>query len=185
MMKKTTLFILMAMIGGVTLFGQQYFTRSGHITFLSEALEETIEAHNYQATSILDTETGEIVFSMLIKGFEFEKALMQEHFNEKYLQSDKFPKATFDGKITNPDEVDFSKDGVYEVIVNGKLTIHGVTNSIETKGTLEVKDGKIYGKATFPVTIADFKIKIPDMVRNNIAKAVDVNVDVVYEPLKK
>jgi YceI-like domain len=184
-MKKTTLFILMALLTTVTIFGQQYFTRSGHITFLSEAIEETIVAHNYQATSVLDIETGEIVFSMLIKGFEFEKALMQEHFNEKYLESDKFPKATFDGRITNLGEVDFSKDGVYEVFINGKLTIHGEVKEIETKGTLEVKDGKIMGKSSFPATIDDFKIKIPDMVRNNIAKIVEIKVDVVYEPLKK
>ena len=172
------------LMASVNAFSQKYFTRNGHIWFYSEAPLENIEAHNYQATSILDIGKGDMAFSVLIKGFEFEKALMQEHFNEKYMHSDKHPKSTFEGRILNLDKIDLTKPGVHKVRVGGKLTIHGVTKDVETDGTLEVKDGKIHGKAKFQVAVADYDITIPAVVKDNIAKILDVNVDVVYEPYK-
>lgn len=180
--------ILIALVTGFTFqaMSQKYMARNGHIKFFSEAPMENIEANNYQATSILDINSGDMAFSVLIKGFEFEKALMQEHFNEKYLHSDKFPKSTFEGKIVNLSGVDFKKPGVYPVKVRGKLNIHGVTREVESDGTLEVKsDGKIIGKSKFPVAVADYDISIPTVVKDNIAKIVDVSVDIAYEPFKK
>ena len=183
---KRILFLALTLVAfSTSVFAQKYFTRSGHIWFYSEAPLENIEAHNYQASSVLDTETGEMVFSLLMKGFEFEKALMQEHFNEKYVHSDEYPKASFKGNVVNLDAIDLSKDGQYEVDVEGDLTIHGVTNPVKTKGTITVNDGKILGKAKFPVTVADYNIEIPAVVRDNIAKVVDVNVDMEYEPYEK
>ncbi|MCB0835106.1 MAG: YceI family protein [Bacteroidetes bacterium] len=166
-----------------SLHAQRQMTRTGHIWFISETPLETIEAHNNQVTSILDTEKGDIVFQALMKGFQFEKALMQEHFNEKYVESDKYPKATFKGSIINLDEIDFDKDGSYMAKAKGSLTVHGVVYEIEVNPVIKIEDGKILATAEFPVTVADYEIKIPSVVRDNIAKEVKVFVDVKYEAM--
>ncbi len=164
---------------------QKYIARNGYIGFFSATPMENIEAHNYQASSVLDMESGEMVYSVLIKGFEFEKALMQEHFNEKYLESDKYPKSTFKGKILNIDEQNLSKDGIYDVEVEGDLSIKDVTKRIKVMGTLERKGERIVAKTKFPVRVADYNIHIPAMVKDNIAEVVDVEVKVEYKPYKK
>ena len=186
-MKKTIIAILALLTVGLTTVNAQgkYFTRNGYIKFYSHAPMEDIEAHNRQVTSFLDTDNGELVFSVLMKSFQFEKALMQEHFNENYVESDKYPKATFKGKILNPESVDFKKDGVYTVKVEGDMTIHGVTNKVTTDGTITVKGGKVMANAKFPIAVADYKIEIPAVVRDNIAKEVEVTVDMTYEPYKQ
>jgi polyisoprenoid-binding protein YceI len=129
--------------------------------------------------SALDIQTGDFVFKVLMKSFVFEKALMQEHFNENYVESDKFPNATFQGKIANFSAVDFTKEGTYDVTVEGDLTIHGITKKISEKGTFTVKAGdKIHGNSKFMVKPADYDIKIPSTVMNNIAETIEVTVDV-------
>ncbi len=160
----------------------KFFTRTGHIWFFSSTPVEDIEAHSRQVSSILDVATGEIVYSLQMRSFEFEKALMEEHFNENYVESEKFPKATFKGKIKNFDEINLSETGTYEVVVAGDLTIHGVTNQIETDGTLKVNGEKIHGKSTFTLPVADYDIEIPKVVQDNIAKEIEINVDINYEP---
>lgn len=162
---------------------QKQFTKTGHIWFYSEAPLETIEAHNYQATSILNTGTGEMVFKLAMTAFQFKKALMQEHFNEKYVESDKFPESIFKGKIVNLDKVDFSKDGAYSVIVEGSLTIHNVTNPVKAQGTITVKGGKVFATSLFQVAVADYNINIPAAVKDNIAKTIDIHVDISYQPM--
>lgn len=184
-MKQLLILIAIVLMGTAQLFAQKYMTRSGHVWFHSEAPLETIEAHNYQVTSIIDIASGEVVFSMLIKGFQFEKALMQEHFNEKYLHSDKYPKATYEGRITNISDLTLDKPGTYTVEMEGNLTIHGETKAVKTTATLENKDGKLLGNAKFPVAVKDYKVEIPSMVARNIAEVVDVTVDVAYEPYNK
>ncbi len=184
-MKKTFITLSVLFLFAIQLSAQKYITRNGHIWFFSKAPLENIEAHNYQASSVMDLETGDMVYSVLIKGFEFEKALMQEHFNEKYMESDKYPKSTFKGKILNIEELDLSKDGIHEVEVEGDLSIKDATNHIKVKGTLEKKGDKIIAKSKFPVRLADYNIHIPAMVKDNIAEVVDVMVDVEYEPYKK
>lgn len=179
---KHTLFLTAFLFIAGQIFAQKFITRNGHISFYSEAPLENIEAHNYQASSIIDVATGEIVFTLLIKGFEFEKALMQEHFNEKYLESDQFPKSTFEGVITNIDEVSLTEEGEHRVNVKGKLTIHGVTKEVSSPAVIENKDGKLIAKAKFPVAVADYEVSIPSVVANNIAEVVDVTVDVTYDP---
>lgn len=164
---------------------QKFMSRDGHIWFHSSAPMEEIEAHNYQATAIIDAEKGDMAFSLLIKGFEFEKALMQEHFNEKYLESEKFPKSTFKGKLTNFDAIQFDQAGVYEAEVAGDLTIHGVTKPVTAKGTIEVKEGALAVKSKFQIAVADYEIKIPSVVRDNIAKIVDINIDITLEEYKR
>lgn len=161
---------------------QKYISKNGHIGFYSYTPIEEIEAHNRQAVSILDASTGDLQFSLLVKSFEFKIALMQEHFNENYMESDKWPKSTFKGKITNLDKIDFKKDGIYPAEVSGDLTIHGVTKSVSAIGTLEIKAGLITAKAKFTVAPKDYAIAIPALVEKQIAKSMDVNVDVSYTP---
>ena len=160
---------------------QKFITKTGHVRLYSEAPLEKIEAHNRQVNSALDAVTGDFVFSVLLKSFEFEKALMQEHFNENYVESDKYPKSTFVGKVTNIKDVNFAKDGSYEVSIDGKLTMHNVTNNIKEKGTFEIKQGKVIGKAKFNLTLSDYKISIPSAVGNNISKTVEITVDVTLD----
>ncbi len=164
-------------------FAQKYMTKNGHIRFFSSTPLENIEAHNRQVNSALDVSSGDFVFKVLIKSFEFEKALMQEHFNENYMESDKFPNASFNGKVTNISSITLTKDGTYNADVEGKLTIHGVTKDIKEKGTFTVKDGVILGFSKFNVKVADYEIKIPGAVVNNIAESIEVTVDVKLEKL--
>lgn len=162
---------------------QKLFTRAGEITFHSDAPMEKIEAVNNTVTSVLDTETNKLQFAALIKAFQFEKALMQEHFNENYLESTKFPKATFTGEITAGD-VNWEKDGVYEVTVSGELTMHGISQKVESPATLTIKNGKVSATSTFVVAVADYGIEIPKVVAEKIAKEVEIRVKTDFEPLK-
>ena len=167
-------------------FGSQaqsrYFTRTGNISFFSEEIIENIEAHNKQVSSFLDVTTGEIVFSVPMTAFQFRKSLMQEHFNENYVESHKYPKSTFKGTVQNIRAVNLQQDGVYNVKVNGQLTIHGVTKPIDAGGTLEVKGGRIGANSVINVRPEDYDIQIPLLVRNHIAKIIQVTINLLYEP---
>lgn len=184
-MVKIIICLMLLMPAFTSIEAQKYFTRDGNISFFSDAPLEKIEATNSKATSVLDAASGKMEFAVLIKAFQFEKALMQEHFNENYLESDKYPKATFKGDITNIKSVDFSKDGEYEVKVKGDLTIHGETKSIESPGKIIVKNGNVTANSSFEVAVADFNISVPAVVRDNIAKTVRIDVSVNYEELNK
>jgi polyisoprenoid-binding protein YceI len=165
--------------------GQKYMTKNGFIGFYSHTPMEDIKGDNNQVAGVLDISTGEMVFQALIKSFHFDRALMEEHFNENYLESDKFPKSSFKGKITNLSSVDFSKTGIYNVTVEGDLTIHDVTNKISTKGTLEVVTGGINANSKFNIIPEDYKINIPGVVREKINKNLEVTVTMKYTPLEK
>jgi polyisoprenoid-binding protein YceI len=145
---------------------------------------EDIEAHNSQVVSILDISTGEIGVSMLMRSFNFRKALMEEHFNENYIESGKYPKATFKGRITNLDKLDLSRNGKVALEVTGDITLHGVTKplAIEVEGT--VINGTLQAKSVFALAVKDFKIEIPRLVRDNIAETVEVTVSLHYQPMK-
>jgi len=158
---------------------QKYMTKTGNIKFYSETPVETIEATNNQVNAALDSQTGDLVFKVLIKSFQFEKALMQEHFNENYMESDKLPNSTFQGKVTNLSAINLAKEGTYEATIEGDLTIHGVTKKISEKGTFTVKAGdKVHGVSKFNVKPADYNIKIPGAVVKNIAETIEVTVDI-------
>ncbi|MBK8705914.1 MAG: YceI family protein [Saprospiraceae bacterium] len=184
-MKKGILLSLMSLFFVVSMSGQKYFTRDGKISFFSDTPMEKIEAHNSKATSVLDASNGNLEFAVLIKAFQFEKALMQEHFNENYMESSKFPKSSFKGKVTNIKDINLKKDGEYNATVKGQLTIHGVTKDVETTGKFVVAGGKINAKSTFDVAVADYNITIPSVVRENIAKTVKIAVDIKFEELKQ
>jgi polyisoprenoid-binding protein YceI len=180
----TKTFLIIMIIGAAQVaFGQKYMTKNGHIMFHSETPIETIEAHNRQVNSALDLETGDFVFRVLMKSFEFEKALMQEHFNENFVESDRFPNATFNGKVVNIAEMDFPSTEEFVAEVEGDLTIHGVTRKIREKGTLTTDGQTITGFSTFIVRPADYDIKIPRAVMNNIAEEIEVTINVVLESL--
>ena len=177
---KTILVLLAIVILSQATTAQKYISKNGHIWFFASTPLEDIEAHNNQVVSILNVADGTLQFSLLVKAFEFKKALMQEHFNENYMESDKIPKSSFTGKITNNDQIDYKKDGAYPAEVTGELTIHGVTKSVPAKGTIIVSGKSITAKAKFIAMPKDYDIEIPSVVENKIAKEVEVNVDVTY-----
>ena len=163
---------------------QKFMTKNGFIRFYSYTPLEEIKADNNQVASVLDTGTGDIVFQVLIKSFHFERALMEEHFNENYLESEKYPKATFKGKITNLSSVDFSKNGTYNATVEGDLMIHNVTKKITVKGSIEVAAGGINADSKFNIDPEDYNISIPGVVRDKISKSLEVTVSMKYSPLE-
>ena len=167
----------------LALNAQKYMTKNGYIGFYSHTSMEDIKGDNNQVVGALDISTGEMVFQALIKSFHFDRALMEEHFNENYMESDKIPKSVFKGKITNLSSVDFSKNGTYDVTVEGDLTIHDVTNKISTTGTIEVVSGGINANAKFNIVPEDYKISIPGVVRDKINKNLEVTVAMKYAPL--
>ncbi|WP_158797705.1 YceI family protein [Pedobacter sp. L105] len=180
---KKLLFILYATLIGYSAQAQGILiSRNASLSFFSSTPVEDIEAKSNQATSVLDPKTRDIIFKVSNTTFEFPKKLMQEHFNEEYIESDKFPYSEFKGKIK--DEVDLSKNGTYTVTVAGTLNLHGVTKPYETKATLIVNNGSISAKATFRVKIADHDIKVPSIVFKHIAESVDVRVAADYQPKK-
>src|SRR5215207_9212501 len=136
------LLVVASLVFSSIIHGQgKFYTKTGNISFFSKTDLEDIDAHNRSVTCVLDTKTGNVQFSVLMKGFEFKKALMQEHFNEDWIESDKYPKGEFKGQIANNATIDYTKEGTYPAKVNGQLTIHGETKEVETDGTLSVKDG--------------------------------------------
>lgn len=174
-MKKAMLAILL-LCGTSAAFAQKYITRTGKISFFSSTPLENIEAFNNEVAGIMDAKTGDVVFQVPIKSFKFEKALMQEHFNENYMESDKYPKAEFKGKA-DMSGVNFSKDGSYNVKTNGALTIHGVTKNVTMPGTIVVKGNTVTVNSKFSVKTADYKINIPKLVEGKIAKEIEVAVN--------
>jgi polyisoprenoid-binding protein YceI len=177
MKKIITLFIV---IVGILTTGhaQLYSTRNAFVNFYSKAVMEDITADNNQVYSVIDAGKKNMAFSLLMKGFIFPKQLMQDHFNENYVESDKYPKAVFNGAYTG--DVDLTKDGVYKIIVKGNLTLHNVTRPIELPATLEIKNGKLSGNAAFKIKPEDYNITIPSVVRDNIAKELTVTIKANY-----
>jgi hypothetical protein len=181
---KRLIFLLILSCLVFTANAQKFMTKTGFISFYGHTPMEDIKADNNQVNSILDISNGDLVFQALIKSFHFDRALMEEHFNENYMESDKIPKSSFKGKITNLSAVDFKKNGTYEVTVEGDLTIHDVTNKLITKGTIEVGPGGINATSKFKIVPEDYKISIPGIVREKIAKDLDVTVAMKYTPLQ-
>jgi polyisoprenoid-binding protein YceI len=158
-------------------------TKNGFISFYSHTPLEEIKAENNQVAGVMDAATGEMVFQVLIKSFHFERALMEEHFNENYMESEKFPKAQFKGKIKDLTNIDFKKPGKYDVSVAGDMTIHGVTKPLETTGTIEVTAEGINADSKFNVTPEEYNIAIPGVVREKINKTMEVAVSMKLTPV--
>ena len=156
---------------------QQYVGKNGSITFFSEAPIENIQAINNKVGAVYNESKGEIVFSLKIKDFIFPKKLMQEHFNENYLESDIFPISTFQGKIIKV----LNNDSVN---VEGDLNIHGRTNKVNVSGFLFKKDKSVKIKAKFPIKLEDYNIKIPKIVMYNIAEFIDISVSIKLDKIE-
>jgi polyisoprenoid-binding protein YceI len=159
---------------------QKYSIEKSHVEFFSKATIEDIKAENTKASGIFNEANGEIVFSIPIQEFQFDKSLMKQHFNEKYMESEKFPKSTFQGKIS-----DYNTDvvGEQKVTASGKLTIHGVVQEVQIPGTIEKNKAAISMRAKFMVKLVDYKIAIPQLLWKNIAEEVEVTVEFNYKPL--
>jgi len=174
--------VLLILLGGISAagFSQKYTSEKSFVSFYSHALLEDIKAENKKATSIFNSETGDVAFSITMKDFKFAKSLMQQHFNEKYVESEKFPKSTFQGKI-----IGFKPgaNGTQQVNAQGKLTIHGVTKDIDVPGTIDAQGNKLQMKSKFMVKVADYDIEIPEIVFQKIAEEVEVTIDFTYKPM--
>jgi len=160
---------------------QKYITKTGIINFEASVPSfEEVAAENKSVTAIINAETGDIAALALVKAFRFKNALMEEHFNENYAESDTYPKATFKGKIKN-----FDLEKTEETyILNGELSFHGVTRTInDLKLTVSIIDNKILLEGKFTVKSSDFGIEIPKIVRNKITE--DISISFQFELLKK
>jgi len=183
-MKKITLILFVFLAIAIQSNAQKYITKNGNITFYSDGPLEKIEARNNQVNSALNTVTGDFVFKVLMKSFVFEKALMQEHFNENYVESDKFPNAIFKGKITNIKDIVFSAQGTFDVEIEGDLTIHGIKQHIKEKGSFVISKDGIQGTSKFYIILDDYDISIPGAVTGKIAEKIEITIDVRLKPIK-
>ncbi|MBT6234618.1 YceI family protein [Bacteroidia bacterium] len=163
--------------------GGVYKTNTGTIDFFSHTPVEDISAVNHKVKTAFSSANGKIQFSVLIKDFEFEKALMQEHFNENYMESTKYRTATFSGTITDIAKIKVSTDGTYTSQVTGKLTIKDVTKEVATTGTFTVKGGVVNAKAAFNLNPSDYNVKIPRTVMNKISDDIKISIDADYKHL--
>lgn len=185
-MTKTTLFsvtaALLISMTSLTATAQKLVSSKTHFKFFSTTPAEDIEANNYKTVGTIETSTGEIVFSVPMQSFEFEKSLMQEHFNsKKFLDTKTNPKAKLVGKITDLTQVDFGKDGSYNVDVKGELTINGVTKAIAEKATITVSSGKVALESVFNITLVDYEIAFEKgKPSTNVAKIIEVTAKADY-----
>lgn len=157
----------------------KYLTKEGFVSFFSHSIVEDIKADNNQVLSVMDKKSGKIAIQLLMRSFMFKKALMREHFNENYVESYKYPKATFSGEINNFGELN-EENTVAEIV--GILTVHGKEKEISAKVNVDITDDEITLKGSFKVEVADFDIKIPAIVANNIAKTIKVSFELHHKP---
>ncbi|GAB1858210.1 hypothetical protein MHTCC0001_30470 [Flavobacteriaceae bacterium MHTCC 0001] len=179
--KKTTPLLLLCLcllFVGISFSQEKYIDKNGTIVFeASEKLFEEVKATNTSTTAIYNIKTNEIAALALMKGFRFKNSLMEEHFNENYIESDTYPKAIFKGKLVDFNAEEGLNAITKDVKIKGVLELHGKQKDIETIVTLQKVDDIISLIGTFSVTPADFDIEIPKIVRNKIAKVVIVNLD--------
>ncbi len=183
---KNLLVTILGVVITMNCIGQKYYTKNAKINFdaTTPSSPEKVEGINRTATCVIDTKSGAMQFVALMKSFEFERALMEEHFNENYVESSKFPKAEFKGELKDNEEIDYSKDGTYTVKVKGILTMHGVSNEVKTDAKIIILNGKISATAEFSAKLEDYKISIPGLVADKVAKSAKITVSCSLEPLK-
>lgn len=154
------------------------YTKSATIQFFSKTKLENIEATNNKVLCVWIPGSGDIEFAVLMKGFVFKKALMQEHFNDEYVESDKYPKATFKGKMEGSSNISFNVDRIYNVKVKGILNMHGISNEVTTNAVITIRQGVISGEANFTISLSDYKIKIPSIVATNVSNQINIQVTI-------
>jgi len=172
-MKKTIIFSLLVLFFAISFGQEKYITKKGSINFEASVPSfEEVKAKNDAVTAIFNFDTGEIAALALIKGFRFKNALMEEHFNENYIESDEYPKAKFKGNL-----LDYNKDNIKsEYKIKGTLTLHGVSKEIETLATLQKDGDAISITSSFQTKPEDYNIKIPGIVSKKIAKEILVSL---------
>jgi polyisoprenoid-binding protein YceI len=173
-MKKSLLVFAVLLGTALTVNAQIYLGKKTDVSFFSYTPLENISAKDTVATMILNSKTGDVIAKISIKGFVFPNALMQEHFNENYMESDKYPFGLFKGKIN--ETVDYTKDGTHNVTITGALTIHGVAKTRTIPATITVKGGMVTVDTKFSVALADHNITVPTAVGAKIAENIDVTV---------
>ena len=184
-MKKSILSIVLLILFAYSANAQsenKIVSKKTHFKIYSHTAAENIEANNYKAVGTINTETGEIVFSVPMQSYEFEKSLMQKHYNsKKFLDTKKFPKSKLKGKITNLSDVHFNMDGTYNATVEGSLTIHGETKNINENATITVKGKSVTLNTKFNLILADYAIAFKDgKPSTNIAKTIEITVVAEY-----
>jgi len=185
MFKKIAFTLLIACVTVSSVQAQKYATRSGTVYFKSNGtIDDGVEATNEQVGVVLDASTGAVAFQVLIKSFRFEKALMEEHFNENYMDSDEFPKSILKGNIQDYNASEFEADGEYEVTIVGEMTLHGVSKKVSQPGSLVKKGDQVMMKTHMMIALDDYGIEIPSVVREKIAEVIDVDIDVTLDKIK-
>ena len=181
-MKKILLLVVCFLLGNAASAQNVYISKKTEISFFSEARLENIEAISKKAVSAINISTKAIAFKIPIQSFIFNNGLMKEHFNENYMESDKFPEASFNGKII--DNIDLTKNGEYKISATGKLLMHGIAKDRIITGVIKVKDGEIELLSTFLVPVSAHKIDIPNDKISNISQNISVKIKAIYEPKK-
>jgi polyisoprenoid-binding protein YceI len=178
----TLVFIVTLSFSGFAQSADKLISKKTHFKIYSHTAVEDIEANNYKSIGTLNKQSGEIVFSVPMQSYEFEKAKMQQHYNSpNFLDTKKFPKSKLKGKISNIKDIDFNSDGKYEIDVVGALTIHGETKNIDEKATITVKGNSIILNSDFDLTLADYGIAFKDgKPSTNIAKVIEITVVAEY-----
>jgi hypothetical protein len=174
-------FVLFA-LSSIASAQEKYFTKSGALNFDCSTSVEDITAKNAKGVCVLDTKTGAIELAVLMKAFEFKRALMQEHFNENYVESDKYPKAIFKGKVENCP--DLTKNGTYDVVITGTMDLHGVTKRMTATGKIVVNGSSVSATTEFIILLSDYAIEIPSVVKDKISNKVKISVSLWLAPLK-
>ena len=173
----TLVFLLTASLASA----QQFMTRSGNVHFFSATPIENIEADNDQMMGLFDESNGNFAFQVQMRAFHFEKALMEEHFNENYVESELYPKATFQGQFNNW-STDLKNGETHDVVATGTFEIHGVVDDRDISGTIKWSGSSWNIDASFPVELATHKIEVPAAVKSNIASVIDVDVKASLDP---
>jgi hypothetical protein len=183
--KVKTILVTILFLGiAPSVIAQKVFLATGGMAYFFSATPlENIEAKSQSMTSVLTTGSNKIQFTIPMRTFKFDKSLMEEHFNEKYVESEKYPKAAFKGVIN--EVIDWSRDTVASVTATGTFDLHGVTKEITEKGTLKIVGDKINLVVAFDIPLADYKIRIPKVVTKSIAEVIRVNIDCDFIPYVK
>jgi len=168
--------ILICLLFSTQLIAQQYYSKKGQVSFFSEAPIENIEAVNKDVSAIVDSQSGGFAFRLKIQDFTFPSSLMQEHFNESYLESDKYPLSTFTGSIADISKLDLSSRQT--LTVKGSLSIHGITQETEMVAYAQIINGELHISSTFDVVLEDYDIDIPKIMMYKIAEVIKVAVDI-------
>ena len=180
---KKCIIVLAALLSFNMAHSQVFMDKKSVIHFLSKATLEDIEATNKASVVVIDAATGNIQVQCQIKAFKFSSSFMEEHFNENYLESEKYPFSTFKGKIN--EKIDFTKNGEHKVTCTGKMEMHGVNQEVTIPGTIKINGSELTLEANFKVKPADYKIKIEGAYAEKIAKEIGVDVKSVLTPFKK